>query len=149
MSLFQIIKEKKVALPLTKIEINYIAKTVFKVSKTKGGDFSIVLVTDAKIKKLNLAYRKKDKVTDILSFPADDELGDLILAPDHIKKEAKKDKNSIKKHYTILLIHGLLHLLGHDHIVDKDFVRMKKLEDKVYSLVYKKLNLQINSYETF
>lgn len=110
------------------------------------GDFDcgILLTTNATIKKYNNTYRNKNKPTDILSFPfypdlkpgqrilatTQDEknIGDLILAPEYIKKTAKKHNATFKQHLQRLLVHGICHLVGYDHIKDKDYNIMIKKE---------------------
>lgn len=102
---------------------------------------SVLLTDDAAIKELNHDYRGKDKPTNILSFPMDDlfdsasllpdqplMLGDLILAHETIWREADHEGKSVHDHLTHLIIHGLLHLLGYDHIDDKEAEAMESLE---------------------
>lgn len=143
-----VIKEIARRLPLTLNEIKYIVGTVTRSEKIADSEVSIVIVSDAKIQQLNARYRNKNKTTDILSFSMGDVeegkmlLGDIFLAPDYIKKEAKKYSNSLRKHYTQLLIHGTYHLLGYDHLKDTEFAVMEKKEQQIFSLVYKKLTLK-------
>lgn len=102
---------------------------------------SILLTNDAQIQDLNRDYRNKDKPTNILSFPMDDlfnsalalpdqplMLGDLILAHETIWREAHTENKKIHDHLTHLLVHGLLHLLGYDHINEKEAETMESLE---------------------
>lgn len=102
---------------------------------------SVLLTDDAAIKELNHDYRGKDKPTNILSFPMDNlfdsasllpdqplMLGDLILAHETIWREADFEGKSVHDHLIHLLIHGLLHLLGYDHIEDKEAETMESLE---------------------
>ena len=100
----------------------------------KSSELSIVLSDAKNVHGLNLQYRQKDKPTNILSFPINDNgqtngpLGDLILAYEVIKQEAEREQKSFKDHLTHLLLHGLLHLLGYDHIHDDDAESMESLE---------------------
>ncbi len=111
-------------------------------TKLKGNfEIAVVLADDAFIKNLNSDYRGKNKATNVLSFPSSSlttdhrpltpELGDVILAIETIEKEAKEQGKSFRNHTTHLLVHGFLHLLGYDHMVEKEAVIMEKLEIKI------------------
>lgn len=107
-------------------------------------DLGILITTDKKIHSYNREYRDKDKPTDILSFPyhtelkagqrikvnseEDKNLGDLILAPNYIINDLPKWNTSFEKHLQRLLVHGICHLLGYDHIEDADYKVMHKKE---------------------
>jgi len=92
-------------------------------------EVSIVLTNDIEIQKLNKQYRGKDKPTNVLSFEQElPILGDIVLAYETIKKESKEQNKSFKAHFTHLLIHGLLHLLGFDHQAQQDADKMEGLE---------------------
>ena len=80
-------------------------------------DFSLVLTNDQEIRQLNKNFRKKDKPTDVLSFPSSLEnyLGDLVISIDTAKIQAKDYGVTLIDELTRLIIHGLLHLLGYDH----------------------------------
>ncbi len=110
-----------------------------------AGELSIVLADDAFIQALNKQYRDKDKPTNVLSFPQDDPglLGDVILAYETVAAEAEAQNKSLKDHVTHLIVHGILHLIGHDHEEDGEAETMEALEIAVLS------NLGIkNPYET-
>jgi len=102
---------------------------------------SVVLTDDAEVHKLNKEYRGKDKPTNVLSFPqhedlhdilaANDngfELGDIVLALETIKAEAKEQKKTFKNHAVHLMVHGMLHLCGYDHMTDEQAREMEALE---------------------
>ncbi len=109
--------------------------------KAKKINFSILLTGNKEIKLLNNKFRKKNKVTDVLSFPSHAAketklrlnseknvyLGDIALNLYKIDKVKKNFKIEFNK----LWIHGFLHLLGYKHYKNKDFYNMKKLEDKI------------------
>jgi probable rRNA maturation factor len=87
-------------------------------------EVSLVLTDDAHIKELNAAWRGKDKPTNVLSFPAAEIapgerlpplLGDIVLAAETVAREAALESKPFDHHLTHLIIHGLLHLVGHDH----------------------------------
>lgn len=95
------------------------------VSVDKGTELSVVFCDDAFIRVLNRDYRTKDKPTNVLSFPADPTaravtLGDVILAYDTCAAEAEAEGKSLADHVTHLVIHGVLHLLGHDHEIEAE-----------------------------
>jgi probable rRNA maturation factor len=84
-------------------------------------ELSIVLVSDAQIKRLNKLYRNKDKPTDVLSFPIGEKvngwliLGDIVISVDTAKRQAQELGYSLEEELKRLLVHGLVHLLGYDH----------------------------------
>ena len=91
-------------------------------------ELSVALVDDAAIRELNREYRHKDKPTDVLAFPLQDPvperveglIGDVIISIDTARKQAKKHRRTLLAEMTMLLGHGLLHLLGHDHRTDAE-----------------------------
>jgi Predicted metal-dependent hydrolase len=84
-------------------------------------ELSIVLVSDAQIKRLNKLYRNKDKPTDVLSFPIGEKvedwliLGDIVISVDTARRQAQELGHSLEEELKRLLVHGLVHLLGYDH----------------------------------
>ena len=85
---------------------------------------SVALVNDAAIRTLNRAYRGKDKATDVLSFPLDDSpavqegetlLGDVVISIETARRQAADYDAPLQRELYRLLIHGVLHLVGHDH----------------------------------
>lgn len=105
--------------------------------QASGFGVTIILASDAFIRKLNRDFRGKDKPTNVLSFPEAHSpkpgsyLGDIILARQTIAREAKEQGKTIKAHVAHLVVHGVLHLLGHDHIRNKDAETMEALEIKI------------------
>lgn len=102
--------------------------------KVKKITLAVVLTDDAEIRALNHDYRKKDKPTNVLSFPDGSvdggikQLGDIILSYDTIVAEAEAQGKRLKDHLTHLSIHGVLHLLGFDHENEKDAKAMESRE---------------------
>ena len=84
------------------------------------GDLSIAVVSDRRMRALNRQFRGKDKVTDVLSFPAESAgfLGDVVIASGVARKQARDAGHSIQTEVRVLALHGLLHLLGYDHESD-------------------------------
>ncbi len=95
----------------------------------------VVIIGNANMKALNKKYRRKNKVTDVLSFSGDhDFLGDIVLCLPQIQKQAKEHQLSEVEEFTYLLIHGLLHLLGYDHEVSaSEAKKMFKIQDKLFA----------------
>ncbi len=115
----------------------------------KNINFSVLLSNNKNIKKLNNRFRKKNKSTDILSFPTNDYkkiqkkiyLGDIIISFDYINNPKNISKVEFQKKLAKIFIHGFLHLLGFDHLKDKDFKKMLIEEEKIFELVSKKIEL--------
>ncbi|WP_224249509.1 rRNA maturation RNase YbeY [Hyalangium gracile] len=106
-----------------------------------GCELSLSLVGDRAIRRLNRTWRKKDKATDVLSFPAGDlprgtpgprQLGDVVISLDTAKRQAKEYGRTLEAEMSRYLAHGLLHLLGHDHERSTHEARkMAALEEKL------------------
>ncbi|MDZ4221519.1 MAG: rRNA maturation RNase YbeY [Patescibacteria group bacterium] len=96
-------------------------------SRTGNKSVSVAFVSLAASKKLNHTYRGKNKPTNVLSFVSQDprELGDIVIAPEKARLEAREQGIGINEHITYLFCHGLLHLLGFDHQSKKDELRME------------------------
>lgn len=103
-------------------------------------DLSLTICDDRFIKNLNKKYRKKNKPTDVLSFPLFDKklLGDIIISLDTAKKNCDYFGTTIFEELSFLLVHGLCHLLGHDHHKKAEEVKMKRLEKKVLYKLFQK-----------
>lgn len=96
------------------------------------GLVSLLLTDDAELHQLNRDFRGKDKVTDVLSFPAlpmdRPLLGDIAVAHGVASRDAAVQGKKLEDHLAHLLIHGYLHLLGHDHETPEEAVRMETKE---------------------
>jgi probable rRNA maturation factor len=94
-----------------------VAKIVLEGENRKKAYFSLALVGKKRIRELNRRYRRKDRPTDVLAFPdkEPERLGELVICPEEVKKNAKRFNSTFKKELARVLIHGLLHLLGRDH----------------------------------
>ena len=99
--------------------------------------FTIVLVSDQAIRRLNRDFRNQDKPTDVLSFPTGPEdpshldnpgLGDMIISVETARRQAFARHHSLQRELCVLVIHGLLHLLGYDHEVDRGEMHRKELK---------------------
>ena len=107
---------------------------------------NLLLSNNKKIKKLNKNFRKKNKPTDILSFPFNEKLkiskqifiGDIIISYNFINKPESQKLKIFKIKLIKIFIHGFLHLLGFNHLKNKDYIRMLKEEDRIYQSVITK-----------
>ena len=132
---------------------NYLDKKIkkinFKEKKFKKNNIfcTLLLSGNKEIKFLNKKFRNKNKTTDILSFPfqtktelhkkikteKDIYLGDIIVNLNQIKKQ--KVLKNFKMEFDRLWIHGLVHLLGHDHKKNKEFLKMNRIEKRYFNLI--------------
>ena len=102
-------------------------------------DVSIAFVDDESMKTLNRQFRKKNKTTDVLTFPADDSyadpanktrpLGDIVISLEQARRQAADEKHSLATEVRYLILHGVIHALGYDHETDDG--EMNALEVKV------------------
>ncbi len=110
--------------------------------------FTLLLSNNKNIKKLNKVFRKKNKTTDILSFPLEKKikikkntyLGDIIISYNYLDKPRSQDLKSFKEKVAKILIHGFLHLLGFDHKKNKDYSKMLKEENILFKSVQSQIN---------
>ena len=102
-------------------------------STRPGVEVSITLVDDRAIRKLNREYRGIDRATNVLSFELGDDklLGDIFISLDTVQREARAQNISVADHTAHMIVHGVLHLQGYDHIDDADAVVMERLETKI------------------
>ena len=97
-----------------------------------AGEVSVLFCGDSAMRRLNRTYRRKDRTTDVLSFPSnggDGFLGDLIVSAPEAKRQARRSRSAYPKVMEKLLLHGLLHLLGYDHETDRG--EMDELEGRL------------------
>jgi probable rRNA maturation factor len=101
-------------------------------------EVTIRLVDDAESHELNLTYRGKNKSTNVLSFPFEAPpeielplLGDLIICRQVVEQEAIEQEKALLAHWAHMVVHGSLHLLGYDHIVDHEAEEMESIETEI------------------
>lgn len=115
------------------------AEAALAVAPTKpcdGAELSLLLTDDKRIRVVNRDWRGFDKATNVLSFPAappdriamSPVLGDIVIAYETLEREAQAEDKSLADHFSHLVIHGLLHLLGEDHETEAEAQRMEALE---------------------
>ena len=105
-------------------------------------EVSCVLVDDERIHEISREYRHIDRSTDVISFAMEDNdqfyvegmprtLGDIFISVDHAKKQAEEYGHSLRREMCFLFTHGILHLLGYDHMTDEQEKEMFGLQDKI------------------
>lgn len=106
----------------------------------RGGlEVSLTLVDDDTIQELNRQYRDKDKPTNVLSFPFEDDvpddvalpLGDVIVSLPTLMREAQEQHKTLSHHFQHMVTHGILHLIGFDHLTDEEANVMENLEVRI------------------
>jgi probable rRNA maturation factor len=108
-------------------------------AKVKGAaELSILLTDDAEQRELNKQWRGKDSPTNVLSFPQIEPfgpvvgiLGDIILARETLEREAAELEKPFSEHFSHLVVHGFLHILGYDHLEEQDALVMEALETQI------------------
>ena len=139
--IFDLTRKKELEVYFKDIE-EYYKKALEVLEISDDFDLSLIIVGKTKIRSINKNYRNIDKVTDVISFAEIDSddydylcdevnLGDIFINVDRVNSQAKKYGHSIKREFIFLFIHGLLHLLGYDHMEKEDEKIMFTLQDKV------------------
>jgi probable rRNA maturation factor len=107
-------------------------------ARAAGRELSVLLVGKAASRRLNALYRRRDRATNVLSFPAPPGagasaalLGDLVICPAVLRDEARAQHKSARAHWAHLVVHGVLHLLGYDHEHEPQAQRMERREIRV------------------
>lgn len=141
-------KAWKDALPDVKKTVEKAVRAAWKAGNTgdfalpvKNAEVSVMLTNDDAVHALNREYRGVDRPTNVLSFAAlDDEdepivdpmlLGDIVVAFETTEREATEQNKSPEEHFFHLIVHGVLHLIGYDHVEDADAEVMEALETKI------------------
>ena len=110
-----------------------IVRKVLKGEKVKK-NIEVAFVKKKEIKALNKKYRRKDKATDVLSFGTiDDVLPQIVICIEIVKKNAKEDNIPFKQELSKVLIHGILHLMGMNHVKTKEAEEMLQKQNKYLS----------------
>ncbi|HLD60634.1 MAG TPA: rRNA maturation RNase YbeY [Patescibacteria group bacterium] len=133
---------------VSKARIIRVVKTAAKYEPKITGAVEICTVSREKIKKINARYRGINKVTDVLSFawqegtrfPGTATLGELYISPQKIVAQAREFNVSAEEEYIRMLIHGLLHLVGYDHMIKKDAQEMFALQEKIVAEIFSQKN---------
>lgn len=120
------------------------AQTILQALEYGDFDIGIILVSTKKMHDFNKIYRQKDKPTDVLSFPfypelepgnrieagheEEKNLGDILLCPEYVMNDLARWNQDFNTRMKVLLVHGICHLLGYDHIEDDDYKKMHAVE---------------------
>ena len=122
-------------------DLNSFVDFSLKYLKLNNVIFNIIIVDKEKIHELNKTYRNIDRVTDVISFALEDDdsfiktdfrvLGDIYICLDKAKEQAKDYGHSLKREISFLTIHGLLHLLGYDHMTEEEEKEMFGLQEMI------------------
>lgn len=119
-------------------KLNVIAETILQDYYDELPEFTLTFMEPDGIRQLNKTYRNVDSVTDVLSFESDGEidpetgveyLGDIIICPERAESQAVQSGHSLENEIALLEIHGLLHLLGYDHLDEDQRAEMWKYQD--------------------
>lgn len=142
-----IVKNRQRIVPINTGLMERYAEQILTILNYEAFDLTIIITNDQTIRRYNRQYRTKDRATDILSFPfypnlvagdrimpIDNEhaiLGDLILSAPSILRDAHTYGTTLDERLQVLLVHGICHLLGYDHITDQDYMIMHTLEESI------------------
>lgn len=139
-------------LPKEEKIIKKVIETVLKEEKIiQDLEVYVTLTNNEQIHKVNLEQRKVDKATDVLSFPMferdeiyllkedskkePDILGDIIISIEKVKEQAEEYGHSFERELAYLVTHGMLHLLGYDHMIEEEKKQMRKREEEILEIL--------------
>lgn len=122
-------------------EVDSVIKFACKHLNIENPLLNIVIVDNEKIREINKEYRNKDAVTDVISFAFEEVkdvnyedvrfLGEIYISYERCKEQAKDYGHSFRREFCYLAVHGLLHLLGYDHMTEEDKKVMRALEEEI------------------
>ena len=122
-------------------KLNKYMNFVIEKLELKEAIFNIIFVSNEEIHQINKEYRHTDRVTDVISFALEDDktivnddvrvLGDIYISYDKVKEQANDYGHSVKREMCFLAVHGLLHLLGYDHMKKEDEIKMFGLQKEL------------------
>lgn len=140
MNYFEVINSNKELVEEAEQMKDFIKYCVKKL-KLKNIIFNVIIVSNREIHEINKKYRKIDKPTDVISFALEDSkenftskirmLGDIYISYEKVKSQALEYNHSLVRELCFLAIHGLLHLLGYDHMEKEDEIRMFELQKEL------------------
>ena len=144
----RIVVETKLGKGITRDQIEDRLSKMIRDLKLEDAELSVLLTGDDQIQELNRVYRKKNKPTDVLAFPQHDEdgeaphgvprlLGDVIVSIPTARVQARTANRAVIDEVTMLLAHGLLHLLGWDHDTDRKERAMTRETDRLCAIASK------------
>lgn len=120
---------------------DWVQRAVDVTDPARDADVSVRIVDEDEMRVLNREYRDQDRPTNVLAFPAGDAgfvppgetplLGDVVVCAGVVAREAEEQGKPLEHHWSHMLVHGTLHLLGHDHTSDQEAEMMEALERRV------------------
>ena len=122
--------------------VSYILKDEYRGDFNKNEYYlSLLITTNVQIQEINREYRQKDAPTDVISFAYNETenfgtvnmLGDIVISIERVKEQSSEYGHSDEREFYYVLCHGILHLLGYDHIEEEDRVIMRKREEEILS----------------
>ncbi len=125
------------------------ARVTLDLSEVPDADLTLVLTGDEQVRALNREYLDIDQATDVLSFPAGDTdpetgrayLGDIVISLPRAAEQAETRGHAVEAEVQLLVVHGVLHLLGHDHAEEAEKTRMWALQAKVLAFLGVKIGI--------
>ncbi|HPE14598.1 MAG TPA: rRNA maturation RNase YbeY [Bacilli bacterium] len=121
-------------------DLEEVVRHVVKREKLDDAYFNIIIVDNAYIKTINKKYRGIDRETDVISFALEDEkntkseirvLGDIYISIEKAQEQSITYEHSLKRELSFLTVHGILHLLGYDHMIKEEEKEMFELQEKI------------------
>ena len=124
-------------------DIKFVLNKAIEIEKLDNIEFNVIIVDNEYIHKLNKEYRHIDRPTDVITFALEDNeevkdtyrvLGDIYISYEKALEQAKEYGHSEEREFSFLFVHGLLHLIGYDHMSKEDEEIMFPLQEKILSL---------------
>lgn len=123
------------------IGLNELLKYALNYMKVNNAEFNVIIIDNTRIHEMNREYRGVDRPTDVITFALEDHqdiefedirlLGDIYISIEKARSQAEEYGHSLKREISFLTIHGLLHLLGYDHMNDADEKEMFQLQNDI------------------
>jgi len=137
--IFLVVEKRYQHLTLEKLLRSAITATLKHQRVSRGSEVTLVISGDAKLKKLNREFRRQNKITDVLSFPSGEYkreggrryLGDVVISLPRARAQAKERGYSLEEELQLLTVHGVLHLLGHDHLLSREKTHMWAAQEDI------------------
>lgn len=130
--------EPSTELPTSSQVVAWIQGALAHIDYRQSVEVCLRVVTEQESQSLNYTYRNKDSATNVLSFESDipdyiesSHIGDLVICASVVEHEAKTQQKLSVNHWAHMCVHGLLHLLGHDHVAETDALHMESLETAI------------------
>ena len=139
---FQIdIQNQVSSIPISEDQIKLWAKTTLQ-TQISSAELTICIIDSPEMTQLNHQYRHKNQPTNVLSFPTElpkeivaqlevPFIGDILICPEVLMQESQTQEKNLEFHWAHIVVHGVLHLLGYDHIDEKDAQIMQSLETQI------------------